>query len=218
VPKSRSIKTRRKAGQAAKPKISLPTATNVPESPLSLPPAADADTAPVASVAPSTEVDKSASWYLPPNSVIREKAIKIVAMRAGGFKPSEIAAALNIKESNIRPYVWRASKNGWIDFDDPADSLEFRLLPKVMKNLDEALDDHTRHMTSGVKVKDALSVEIAKGTIFKRFDQGVGVAPQTIVAVKIEMPEGPRPQVRDGNEVGGVPAHIIDAEMADGVR
>lgn len=166
----------------------------------------------------SNEVDKSASWYLPPDSKIRETAIKIVAMRAGGFKPSEIAAALNIKESNIRPYVWRASKNGWLQFDNPEDSLEFQLLPKAIRNINDALDDPTRHMTSGQTVGTQVALKIAEGTLFKKFDQGSGLPPQTIVAVKIEMPDGPRPQVRAGNDVGGVPAHVIDAEMADGVR
>jgi DNA-binding transcriptional regulator LsrR (DeoR family) len=185
----------------------------VPELLPSLPPAADADTT-LALSNIEDAVEKKPSWYLPPDSIIREKAIKIVAMRAGGMKPAEIAAALNIKESNIRPYVWRASKNGWITFDDPEESIEFQLLPKAIRNLNDALDDTVRHQTSGMTVGTQVALKVAEGTIFKKFDQVNAAAPTTIVAVRVEMPDGPRPQVREGNEVGGVPAHV-DAEVVD---
>jgi transposase len=179
----------------------------------SLPPAATADT----TLTPSTIPDKDKpSWYLPPDSKIRVVAMQIIAMRIAGMDDPEIAEKLGISEKSISPYVYRASKNGWLTIDDPAQRLEYQLMHKVVQNIEEGLDDTARHMTSGMQVKTVVALKVAEGTLFKKFDNAIGQSPATtIVAVKIEMPDGPRPQIRAGNDVGGVPAHI-DAEILHG--
>lgn len=142
--------------------------------------------------------------------------MQIIAMRIAGMSDPEIAEALKISEKSISPYVYRATKNGWLDIEDPTQKLEYQLMHKVVRNLDDSLEDNARHATSMVPVKTQVAMKIAEGTIFKKYDNPANaVASTTIVAVKIEMPEGPRPQIRAGNDVGGVPAHI-DAEILNG--
>lgn len=143
--------------------------------------------------------------------------MQIIAMRISGMSDQEIAQGLGISEKSISPYVYRATKNGWLDIDDPTQKLEYQLMHKVVRNLDTSLDDGIRHVTSGMPVGTQVALEMAKGTLFKKYDAETGAGPATtIVAVKIEMPDGPRPQVRAGNDVGGVPAHV-DAEILNGV-
>jgi hypothetical protein len=217
VSKSRKNASR---GRWTRKRQALPTLVGpgTPESPSSLPPTADADTTQTSSVEDTVISRKTHDWYLPPDSVVRTTALKIIAMRAAGVTNAEIASTLGISEKSINPYIYRAGKNGWIDPDDPTEQLEYKMLHKVVRNLDEALDSGGI-LQNGMPVRTAVGLKIAEGTLFKKFD---GVAqtnqPSTLVAVKIEMPDGPRPQVRAGNDIGGVPAHVVDAEVVDGLR
>jgi hypothetical protein len=57
-------------------------------------------------------------------------------------------------------------------------------------------------------VRERITVETAKGTLFKQFDEQQIIQPQqTVVAVRIEMPAGPQQQMRE-DTTGGTPAHI----------
>lgn len=214
--KSRKAKPKRRGRpRILGPKPNLP-ATSVPSVLPSLPPAVAADTTLTPSIEDTTGVKPS--WYLPPDSKIRVVAMQIIAMRISGMEDEAIAEALGISVKSISPYIYRATKNGWLTLDDPKARLEYQMMHKVMDNINEGLNDTSRHMTSGMRVKTAVALKVAEGTIFKQFDTVADRTPSTtIVAVKIEMPEGPRPQIRAGNDVGGVPAHVEGLVIDAGV-
>lgn len=151
-------------------------------------------------------------WYCPPDSRIRRVALMIIAMRMGGYEDEEIASALKISPRSIRPYVYRAGKNGWLNLDNPREKLEYQLAHKAVDNLAEMLDSNEVMEKGQHRVKHDATIEMLKGTIFKTFDEApVQQQSQTVVAVKIEMPAGPTQVVRE-DTMGGTPAHILEAE------
>lgn len=164
------------------------------------------------------------------DSLIRKKAVAIVAMRAQGFSTDEIAAELHLKPSSISTYVHRAAKSGFLVnskgslLSDPKDQVEFELAHKVVRNLNAALDG-TLVTTAEGEIKPVsksmreTTLEVAKGTLFKRFDQPKeGPLPSMqVLAVRIEMPTASQslPHVVEGS-IGGVPATFDDeGEIAD---
>lgn len=151
------------------------------------------------------------SWYLPDNSKVRPVAMQIIAMRLSGMEDPAIAKALNMSEKSISPYVYRATKNGWLDIDyDPKERLQFQVMHRVVKELEAGLDDSQR-MNTGMKVRTAVALKMAEGTVFKSFgDQQQHQQASTVVAVQVVMPEGPRQTIR-ADTTGGAPAYI-DAE------
>ncbi len=153
-----------------------------------------------------------ASWFLPPDSKIRAVALNIMAMRAAGKSDEEIAIELKISPKSISPYVYRAAKNGWLVADTPMDRVKFELLNRVIDRLGEGLEDPTRHMTSGMRVRTAVAMKVAEGTIFKDFDQaGSGPVQSTVVAVQVVMPPG-TPQAMREDTAGGTP-NYVDAQV-----
>lgn len=191
--------------------------------PPSLPPVAEAQTLPIpastdvaitpAKPLPGTTVPGSTWWKAPPNSKIRKTAMKIVAMRLGKFADADIAIALGLASAAVvRGYVHRAYKNGWLTepLDDPKDQIEYEILHKVVRNMHEALDAPEDER------RDKMTVEVAKGTIFKSFDQTAGATaqPMNVLAIKIQMPEGAQVAVREGT-MGGRPAYL-EGEVVGG--
>lgn len=149
--------------------------------------------------------EKQPSWYLPPDSKVRAISLNILAMRAAGKSDLEIAAELKISPKSISPYVYRAAKNGWLSADTPMDRVKYELLNRVVERLGEGLEDGARHQTSGMRVRTAVALKMAEGTLFKEFDQtGSTQAPNTIVAVQVIMPPG-IPQTMREDTIGGVP-------------
>lgn len=145
------------------------------------------------------------------DSKVRSTAIQIVAMELGGQTREEIAQALNLSPRTIQSYLYIAAKNGWIDFEHPKDSIEFQILPKVVRNLTQGLDDDNRHATSGMTVGQQMALKIAEGTVFKAFDQLAGVQDNTLVGVKIEIVGGgQKDTVREGTVLGA--DSYVDAE------
>jgi transposase len=152
--------------------------------------------------------DEKPSWYLPPDSKVRVVALNILALRAAGKSDDEIAKELQISPKSISPYVYRAAKNGWLTADTPTDRVKYELLNRVIDRLGEGLEDGTRHVTSGMRVRTAVAMKMAEGTIFKEFDQqGSGVMPSTVVAVQVIMPEGARQTMRE-DTIGGTPNYV----------
>ena len=157
---------------------------------------------------------------LPKNSVIRQKALAIMAMRLAGHDNEDIARELELSERSLNQYMWMAGKNGWIPrkrgLVDPKDELEFSLAHKVIRNLDDAMDDDTRNTKTGMPVKTEVALEVAKGTLFKRFgEQNSAIVQTAVLAVKIEMAPGTPTQVREGT-TGGV-GRWIEADVVDAV-
>lgn len=89
---------------------------------------------------------------------------------------------MGITPGTLSTHIYRATKEGWLKFDDPLSRVEFQLIPKIVRNLDEFLEDRDRTVT----------IEAAKGTLFKQYAESKGVtnAPTTVLALKLELPSG----------------------------
>ena len=164
--------------------------------------------------------------------MIRKKAFAIVAMRAQGFSTEEIASELGIRPRCVTQYVYKASKDGWLPrtkgsaFDDPKDSIEFELAHKVIRNLNAALDDEPVTIDTTGEIKEVSSrmhdatMELAKGTLFKRFDppkESASLPGMQVLAIKIDMPTTGDTTVREGS-MGGSPiyeATVHDVDQPD---
>ena len=148
------------------------------------------------------------TWYLPPDSKVRAVALMMVAMRAAGKSDDEIASELKVSPKSIQGYIYRASKNGWINADSPIDRVKYELLHRVVDQLGKGLKDKTRHNSSGMRVQTAVALKMAEGTLFKEFDQTTGApVPSTVVAVQVVMPEGGSPPMRE-DTAGGTPNYL----------
>lgn len=169
----------------------------------------------IAATMPSTP--KRRNQTLRPDSKVRVTALRIVALRAAGMTEEEIANTLKIARSSVSGYVWKASKQGWLDesqFGSAKEAIEYGLMPKVLRNLHQGLEDENRHQTSQMMVKTSVALKIAEETVFKSFDQEVSApVAQAMVAIRIEMPPGPPQKMRE-DTIGGTPAYV-DAEVAD---
>ncbi len=104
-------------------------------------------------------------------------------MRAAqpGISNEEVARRLQISGKYLNNLIVRASREGWLKFEDALERVEYELVPKAISNLSKLLDDNDRQAT----------LETAKGTFFKTYadSKGAGERPQTVLALKIEMPE-----------------------------
>lgn len=180
--------------------------TTAPEMPPSLPPAAPDTTL---ALPPTTE---KPGWQLNDDSIVRTKALQIIAMRIAGMEDVDIAKALDMSPKSISPYVYRAARNGWLDIDNPKERLQYQVMHKVVRNLESALDSQAVLQT-GMKESTAVALKVAEGTVFKQFNETpAGPAQQAIVAIKIEMPQG-APQTMREDTIGGLPAHTVEAEV-----
>jgi len=155
------------------------------------------------------------TWWLPPDSKVRRCALLIMAMRLAGMEDGEIAKGLDISPKSISGYIYRAGKNGWLNLDAPRERLEYQMTNRALDNLEEMLEDNTA-LPPGVKiVKHEATHRLLEGTLYKQFSEPVQQqVQQTVVAVKIEMPAGPTPAVRD-DTTGGTPA-FLDAAIHEG--
>lgn len=211
--------SRKKKGRRGRPMTLGPKPTTGGVVP-SLPPAPVDETPQVApTVSPQKWTERpplghpDRSWWLPDNSEVRLAAMQIIAMRLSGQDDIAIAKALNISPVSISPYVYRATKNGWLDIDyDPKARLQFQVMHKVVRNLEEGLESGGT-LNTGMRERTLVALKIAEGTIFKQFDQQpVQEAQTTVVAVQVVMPDGPRQTIR-AETTGGVPAYQ-DADVA----
>ncbi len=120
-----------------------------------------------------------------------------LAMRSvePGIRNSEIADRRGISVGYLRDMIYKARKEGWLQFSDPMDQIEYGIIPKVVDNLNYFLDKKDRSVT----------IETAKGTLFKQYQESKGIsdAPHTVLALKIEAPEpGTEPIAISGHIVG----------------
>jgi hypothetical protein len=152
---------------------------------------------------------------LPANGVVRKKALAIVAMRLAGYDTAEIAEDLRISKRSVRQYLWIAGKHGWLaqgvhgTLADPRDRLEFEIGHKVVRNLDQMLD------SSDPAVRHEATLEAAKGTIFKAYDQQALVsAPNTnVLSIRVELPPGAQSGMR-ADAISGTAAYV-EGEVND---
>lgn len=137
---------------------------------------------------PANKPAKKAFWDVGKDSVVYERAMQILALRATGIDDKEIADTLKLSMQTVWNYCYIAGKNGWAEtFGNAKDQIEFGIMPKVVREIEAGLDDNTRHVTSGMKVRTAVALKVAEGTIFKRFEQTTGAAPiSNVIAIRIE--------------------------------
>lgn len=140
------------------------------------------------------------------DSLVRTKALHIVAMRLNGMSTDEIAAAMKLSKQTVYGYIYRATRNGWIGHDTPSDRIEFSLGTKAIDALEELLEDEDTSEKTRAKVALGVMEYVAP----KKADANSAVA-QTVVAIRIEQPGGTPQEVRPG-AISGVAAYI-DAEV-----
>lgn len=215
VSRKKKMATRRGRPRILGPK---PAAIRPPSAALSLPPAPLDETPQPTADTPVKWTERppvghpDRSWWLPDDSKVRPTAMAIIARRIQGEDDAAIATALGISEKSISPYVYRATRNGWLDIGyNPKERIQFQVMHKIVEQLEDGLRDKVR-MNSGMKVQTAVALKMAEGTLFKQFDQQQQQTPvQTVVAVQVVMPDGPRQTIR-AETTGGVPAYV-DAEV-----
>lgn len=206
--------------------------TDAKTSPASLPPQGAGLTQPTSvappvssqadSVAPTQALDvvpapaaKKAFWDIGKESKGYERCMQILAMRAAGIDDKEIAANLGLSMQTVWNYCYIAGKNEWgAEFANAKDNIEFRIMPKVMRELEAGLDDRHRNEKTGVQVATAVALKIAEGTVFKKFgDVGTQQQPNNIIAIRIENAGGTPMTIREEN-IQGTPAYV-EGEVAD---
>lgn len=164
--------------------------------------------------APATPLRKPL-LKLQKNSIVRKKALAIVALRAAGYSDAAIASELKIAVTTIKAYLYRATQAGMLVdkktkslLSDPTDRVEFELSHKVIRNLNEMMD------SDDDQLRKEVTLEVAKGALFKKFDPiKEHVLPSmNVLSVKIEMPSSGAVEVRPG-ALGGTPAYV-EGEVA----
>ena len=126
----------------------------------------------------------------------RARVVQIAALKAHGMNLKQIAEKLGLQYGTVKGIVYKASKEGIINYDDPFERFEQQLLPKVVDNIEFWLDKQDKKMT----------IEAAKGGGIFKAHQAIrveGETPQTVLALKIEMPpSGSTPKAITGRVVG----------------
>lgn len=120
---------------------------------------------------------------------------------------NEIAEKIGLGPKTLNNYIRQAVKEGWLKFEDPRERLDFELIPKVVRNLNELLDKRDKTIT----------IETAKGTLFKQFQQEHGIAEgnSNVIALKIEAApslEGQQIKVISG-QVVGKPKELVEISL-----
>lgn len=147
-------------------------------------------------------------------SPMRLTCTKIATMQAAGFPNEEIAKALGIEARSIKGMMWKAGRNGWLDFDEPRNRLEYQILPKALQNLDDAMRSEAI-LNTGMSERNAISLKIVEGTLYPQFaTQAAPAANATLVGVRVEIVGGSeKPLVREGTIMGS--AEYVDAETVE---
>lgn len=105
-----------------------------------------------------------------------------------------LAEKMGIDRRYLHAIIRDGREAGILVFDDPLDRIEHEIVPKIVDNLNHFLDLKDR----------AVTIEAAKGTIFRSYQDAKGIVdgPQTILALKIEQPDGSDIKILTGNIVG----------------
>jgi hypothetical protein len=101
----------------------------------------------------------------------------------------EIARRMGLNPKSLNTLISRATLEGWLVFDDPLSRIQHQIIPKTIDNLNYFLDRKDKTVT----------IEVAKGTVFRQFQAAEGIQDnqQTVLALKIEMPESlPDPEMK----------------------
>jgi hypothetical protein len=140
------------------------------------------------------------------------RALQIVAMRGDGQTDDEIALALGVKKSTLQTTLYRAGRNGLLDFDSYKDRVEFQLIPKIVARLERELDSEVpaKEMSTGTHI----ALKVFEHTVAKTYDQTAPVAvQQNLMGIKIQIVGGEATQIREGTEMGT--STYIDSEPVE---
>jgi DNA-binding CsgD family transcriptional regulator len=150
-------------------------------------------------------------WKLPADSVVREKASQIVAMKIQGLSTAEIAVELGLTPHSVRQYLYLAGKNGWLLTSDPNDQLEYSLAHKIVRNVSASLDgavlNTQQHETT---IAAARGIGLFKQHEVIKGDVGTSL---TALSIKIES-SGPAQATRE-DTIAGTPAYAIEGEVVE---
>ena len=138
-----------------------------------------------------TEVIDADAPLVTTGRTAKDRVAEWVAIRSmePGIRNKEIARRLGIGEHHLNTLISRATREGWLKIESPLDRIEYEIIPKTVDNLNHFLDKKDKTVT----------IEVAKGTIFKQFQeaQGISERPTTVLALKIESPNyGSEPEVK----------------------
>lgn len=120
---------------------------------------------------------------------------------------ADAAARLDIAPQTLTNLIHEATKAGWLKFEDPMAELEYEIIPAANKRVKQAIlagDTDT-------------AVKLSQATIWKQYAAGKGVTetPTTVLALKIEMPQGVQASdVPIKGVIVGSP-RTIDAEVVE---
>jgi hypothetical protein len=122
---------------------------------------------------------------------------------------ADAAARLGIAGQTLTNLLHKASKAGWLRFDDPLADLEYKQIPKANGVIDYHLDQGDKEV----------AVKLLQATAWKQYaaSKGVSETPTTVLALKIEMPEGMLPQ-QGSTPIKGVivgQPRTFDAEVVE---
>jgi hypothetical protein len=157
---------------------------------------------------------KKPFWDVGKDSKTYETCMKILSMRVAGIDDKTIADTLKLSMQTVWNYCYIAGKNKWADtFANAKDQIEFSIMPKVVRELEAGLDDRVRHVTSGMTVGQQMALQIAAGTVFKKFQEaGPERTTNNILAIRIETVAGAIVDIKEEN-IGGVPAYVEGEEV-----
>lgn len=114
----------------------------------------------------------------------------------------EAARQLRTDRKTLNACILKAVEEGWLKFEDPISKIEYQIIPKVVRNLNRFLDEGDKTVT----------IETAKGTLFKAYaeSKGISEAAKTVLALKIEMPEGSLQTPLITGQILGAPRVVVD--------
>lgn len=119
-----------------------------------------------------------------PSKERRDKVAQWILFRAQGMPNTEIAPKLGMTVASLHSMVSKATREGWLTFDNAAERLEFELAPLIVDNVKYWLEKKDREMT----------VRAAQGIGLFKAHQAVKVEnqnPPMVLALKIEAPALP---------------------------
>ena len=123
-------------------------------------------------------------------------------MRSTGLPEEQIAQILGLSPKTLPGYLYKAGKMGWLDefLVEPRERLEYAVMHKVIRNLDESLDS-TGLLQTGMQEKTAVALKIAEGALYPRLQQNPGSQNSMMMGIKIEVVGGEPQKIREGTVI-----------------
>ncbi len=139
----------------------------------------------------------------------RDRIIAWMDMRVQfpGISNADCARKMGVTPSCLKGHIYKATREGWLKFNDPVERIDNEIIPKVLDNLQSFLDEKDKQVT----------IETAKGTIFKAYQEAKGItdAPSTVLALKIEMPDPSIGMRVSAGHIVGRPKEIVEATIVN---